>query len=64
MFRTARYALVVIAETRLGRQLDKMDADRAAGLPVDLGRYRYINAEWECACDARLDLDDETEAMA
>jgi hypothetical protein len=63
-FQYATRALLWAAEVPLGRQLDRMDADIAAGLPVDMARYREINAQWESIVDARLDIDIEAAAVA
>jgi hypothetical protein len=53
-----------MAEARLDRALAPMDAAKAADLPIDQDRYDRLNREWEEACDARLDVDDEIAALA
>jgi hypothetical protein len=35
MWRTAKRALLLVDEARLGARLDRMDADRRAGIDVD-----------------------------
>jgi hypothetical protein len=64
MWRSAKRALLLMAEARLDRALAPMDAAKAADLPIDQDRYDRLNREWEEACDARLDVDDEIAALA
>ena len=64
MWRSAKRALLLMAEARLDRALAPMDAAKANGLPIDQERYDELNRQWETVCDERLDLDDEIAALA